>query len=88
MRKHRWIIAPAFVALVAVAPLAAADDSSPAATQDQDGIAYKFKDDPLQASGLGPLGASCPVLRRAARATLIRPRTAFVMELLKSVEHL
>jgi hypothetical protein len=88
MRKHRWIVAPAFVALVAVAPAAAADDPPAAAAQNEDGIAYKFRDDPLQASGLGPLGASIPVLRRAARATLIRPRTAFVIELLKSVEHL
>jgi hypothetical protein len=88
MRKHRWIIAPAFVALVAVAPAAAADDSPPAAPQNQDGYAYKFRDDPLQAAGLEPLGARILVSRGAARETLIRPRTAFVIELLKSVEHL
>jgi hypothetical protein len=54
----------------------------------EDGYTYKFNDDPLQAGGLGPLGARISVARSAVRATLIRPRTAFVVELLKSVEHL
>ena len=52
------------------------------------GYLVNFDDDPLEAGGLGPIGARIPVMVRAARATLIRPRTAFVAELLKSVEHL
>jgi len=88
MRKTRWIVLPALVALAAAAPSAAADDSAPVAQNNEGGYVYNFKDDPLQAAGLGPLGAWIPVARKAARATLIRPRTAFVVELLKSVEHL
>jgi hypothetical protein len=88
MRKIGWIVLPALVALVAVAPSAAADDSAPVARNNEGGYMYNFRDDPLQAGGLEPLGARIPVLRGAARATLIRPRTAFVVELLKSVEHL
>jgi len=52
------------------------------------GYRVNFDDDPLEAGGLGPIGARIPVMARASRATLIRPRTAFVAELLKSVEHL
>jgi hypothetical protein len=52
------------------------------------GYRVNFDDDPLAAEGLGPLGARIAVMERASRATLIRPRTAFVAELLKSVEHL
>jgi hypothetical protein len=88
MRKHRWIGVSAFLVLVFAAPLAAADDSTPAATKDPQGYQYNFGDDPLQAAGLEPLGARIRVASRAARATLIRPRTAFVLELLKSVEHI
>lgn len=87
MRKTRWTILPALAILAAVAPSASADDSPPASKTAEEGHAYKFKDDPLQAAGLGPLGARIPVARSAVRATLIRPRTAFVVELLKSVEH-
>jgi hypothetical protein len=47
-----------------------------------------FDDDPLQAGGLGPIGARIAIMTRAARATLIRPRTAFVVELVKTVEQL
>ena len=88
MRKHRWIALSAFVALAAAASPAAAQDSVPAATKNEAGYVYNFQDDPLQATGLETLGARIPVLRGAARATLIRPRTAFVVELLKSVEKL
>jgi hypothetical protein len=52
------------------------------------GYRVNFDDDPLEADGLGPIGARIAVMARASRATLIRPRTAFVAELLKSVEHL
>ena len=52
------------------------------------GYRVNFDDDPLTAEGLGPIGARIAVMQRASRATLIRPRTAFVAELLKSVEHL
>ena len=53
-----------------------------------DGYQYVFTDDPLAAGLFGANEARIVVRPGAARATLIRPRTAFVIELLKSVESL
>jgi hypothetical protein len=53
-----------------------------------DGYGYDFDDDPLNAGGFGPNDATIRVRPRAARTTLIRPRTTFVPEMLKSVENL
>ena len=53
-----------------------------------DGYGYTFEDDPLNAGGFGPNDATIRVRPRAARTTLIRPRTSFVPEMLKSVENL
>lgn len=55
---------------------------------DGDGYGYDFDDDPLNAGGFGPNDATIRVRPRAARTTLIRPRTTFVPEMLKSVENL
>jgi hypothetical protein len=49
---------------------------------------YKFEDDPLSAGGFGPGDARIIVRPAAARTTLIRPRTSFVPEMLKSVENI
>ena len=54
--------------------------------KDSGGYGYEFDDDPLNAGGFGPNDSLIKVRPRAARATLIRPRTSFVPELLKSVE--
>ena len=53
-----------------------------------DGYGYEFDDDPLAAGGFGPNDATIRVRPKAARTTLIRPRTSFVPEMLKSVENL
>lgn len=53
-----------------------------------DGYGYTFDDDPLAAGGFGPADATIRVRPRAARTTLIRPRTSFVPEMLKSVENI
>lgn len=53
-----------------------------------DGYGYTFDDDPLNAGGFGPNDATIRVRPRAARTTLIRPRTSFVPEMLKSVENI
>ena len=53
-----------------------------------EGYGYSFDDDPLNAGGFGPNDATIRVRARAARTTLIRPRTSFVPEMLKSVENL
>jgi hypothetical protein len=55
---------------------------------DKEGYGYEFDDDPLSAGGFGPNDATIRVRPRAARTTLIRPRTSFVPEMLKSVENL
>jgi hypothetical protein len=59
-----------------------------AAGGDGEGYGYEFEDDPLNAGGFGPNDATIKVRPRAARTTLIRPRTSFVTEMLKSVENI
>jgi len=49
---------------------------------------YKFSDDPLSAGGFGPADATIRVRPGPVRTTLIRPRTSFVPEMLKSVENI
>lgn len=72
----------------AYAQPAPTEDASYRTAATSSGYRVNFDDDPLEAGGLGPIGARIPVMARASHATLIRPRTAFVVELLKSVEHL
>ncbi|MGH7280922.1 MAG: hypothetical protein ACRELY_05310 [Polyangiaceae bacterium] len=55
---------------------------------DKDGYGYEFSDDPLSAGGFGPNDATIRVRPGPVRSTLIRPRTSFVPEMLKSVENL
>jgi hypothetical protein len=53
-----------------------------------DGYGYEFDDDPLAAAGFGPNDSRIRVRKAATRSTLIKPRTQFINELLKSVENL
>jgi hypothetical protein len=53
-----------------------------------EGYGYEFADDPLSAGGFGPNDATIRVRPGPVRRTLIRPRTSFVPEMLKSVENL
>ncbi len=77
------------VGLVMVLALAAAAAPAVAMAQDDgEGYGYEFEDDPLNAGGFGPNDATIRVRPAAARTTLIRPRTTFVPEMLKSVENL
>jgi hypothetical protein len=55
---------------------------------DKEGYGYEFDDDPLAAGGFGPSDATIKVRPKAARTTLIRPRTHFIPEMLKSVENI
>lgn len=57
-------------------------------TSDKEGYGYEFSDDPLAAGGFGPNDATIRVRPGPVRTTLIRPRTSFVPEMLKSVENL
>jgi hypothetical protein len=69
---------------------ALAQDAAPAAGGDKggEGYGYEFDDDPLSAGGFGPNDATIKVRPKAARTTLIRPRTHFIPEMLKSVENI
>ena len=80
-RNFKILVALVAVSLVTVAPAAMAQDEG-------DGYGYEFEDDPLNAGGFGPNDATIRVRPKAARTTLIRPRTTFVPEMLKSVENL
>lgn len=71
------------LSLMLAAPVSLAQDE-----EGGEGYGYEFDDDPLNAGGFGPNDATIRVRPRAARSTLIRPRTSFVPEMLKSVENL
>ena len=71
---------------VALAPSAFAQDVKE--STGSDGYGYEFEDDPLAAGGFGPNDSRIRVRRGAQRSTLIKPRTQFIDELLKSVENL
>ena len=83
--KSSKIVAIAIgVAAFALSSAAMAQD----AKEKGEGYGYEFSDDPLNAGGFGPNDATIKVRPRAARTTLIRPRTTFVPEMLKSVENI
>jgi len=76
------------IGLVAMAVSTAASAQATKESKSDDGYGYTFDDDPLNAGGFGPNDATIRVRARAARTTLIRPRTSFVPEMLKSVENI
>jgi hypothetical protein len=82
------------IAAFALAPVAHAQGAGAAGaakvkeSKSDEGYGYTFDDDPLNAGGFGPNDATIRVRPRAARTTLIRPRTSFVPEMLKSVENI
>lgn len=81
-------VVAAGVTLLMAVPAFAQDAGAKAGGGDGDGYGYEFEDDPLNAGGFGPNDATIKVRPRAARTTLIRPRTSFVTEMLKSVENI
>jgi hypothetical protein len=78
--------------VVAVSMLAFASEAfaqaAKAGGKKDEGYGYEFSDDPLNAGGFGPNDATIRVRPGPVRTTLIRPRTSFVPEMLKSVENL
>ena len=75
-------------ACVLVSNLAFADGTGYVETQtgkDQD---ITFKDDPLAAGGFGPKDIRILVMPKPPRVMLLRARTQFVTEMLKSVENM
>jgi hypothetical protein len=87
-RKQRRVLVVGSVglAMLWLGGVAGAQETKESKTDD--GYGYSFDDDPLNAGGFGPNDATIRVRARAARTTLIRPRTSFVPEMLKSVENL
>jgi hypothetical protein len=76
-------------AALAQAPKAAGAPAAAGGAGGKDeGYGYEFSDDPLSAGGFGPNDATIRVRPGPVRTTLIRPRTSFVPEMLKSVENL
>ncbi len=57
-------------------------------TNSDEGYGYDFGDDLLEAGGVGANAALIRVIKPQVRRTLIRPRTNFVPEMLKSVEQI
>jgi hypothetical protein len=101
MRTNKWMLGGLVAAtLVLLSVPALAQDAppapgggggTPAATPAAGGTGdygYKFEDDPLSAGGFGPADATIRVRPGPVRTTLIRPRTSFVPEMLKSVENI
>jgi len=93
-RTSKWLVSGlATVALVLLVVPSFAQDA-PAGAGDSRGSSgsgdygYKFEDDPLSAGGFGPADATIRVRPGPVRTTLIRPRTSFVPEMLKSVENI
>jgi hypothetical protein len=83
-RSTRWGTAlVAAVSVMLIGSVAFAEDK-----KKDDGYGYEFSDDPLNAGGFGPNDATIRVRPGPVRTTLIRPRTSFVPEMLKSVENL
>src|SRR5512146_831810 len=78
--------------VITLSGIAAAQDKGAAAPKaaggKEDAYGYEFSDDPLSAGGFGPNDATIRVRPGPVRTTLIRPRTSFVPEMLKSVENL
>ena len=85
--KHLKLAAGFAVASFFVAPALFAQEVTETKEESGD-YGYSFDDDPLNAGGFGPNDSTIKVRARAARTTLIRPRTSFVPEMLKSVENI
>ncbi len=84
-RSTRWgAVAMATLGVLLFATEALAQGKS----KKDEGYGYDFSDDPLNAGGFGPNDATIRVRPGPVRTTLIRPRTSFVPEMLKSVENL
>lgn len=81
----RYVLISSILAacILLFAPTAQAEETK--TTNTKEGYGYEFEDDPLAAGGFGPNDTRIRVRRGAQRATLIRPRTNFIPELLKSV---
>jgi hypothetical protein len=88
-RSTRWgAVALALLGVLLFSAEAFAQPKAGGGGKKEEGYGYEFSDDPLNAGGFGPNDATIRVRSGPVRTTLIRPRTSFVPEMLKSVENL
>jgi hypothetical protein len=89
-QTNKWLLGGLAAAVLVLTSTASfAQDATPSAGAGTSGdYGYKFEDDPLSAGGFGPADATIRVRPGPVRTTLIRPRTSFVPEMLKSVENI
>jgi hypothetical protein len=94
MVRHRWLVGALLLGALGVTTAAEAQQrpgagrAAAAGAKKDEGYQYEFTDDPLAAGGLSPNDATIRVRPGPVRSTLIKPRTSFVPEMLKSVENL
>ncbi len=88
MQRHRSCGFLFAVALAASSSTAAAEKPKEPRPARVDEYGYTFTDESLLAGATGVLGMPVTIRIPPLRVTLIRPRTSFVVELLKSVENL
>ncbi len=88
MKASRIAVGALFGVGIMFASTVAFAQSTKAVDGDDDSYGYEFGDDPLSAGGFGPNDATIRVRSGPVRRTLIRPRTSFVPEMLKSVEEI
>lgn len=74
--------------LLCLVPAVALAEPKPTSRAVEPNTIYEFGDDALLGGMIDANAARITVRPRAARSTLVRPRTHFVPELLKSVESL
>jgi hypothetical protein len=87
-RASKFVMGAFIVASLSTLAGASLAQDKPKASDGKEGYGYEFSDDPLSAGGFGPNDATIKVRPGPVRTTLIRPRTSFVPEMLKSVENL
>jgi hypothetical protein len=76
------------IAILLCSQISFAKDEFKVKNVQKDSYEYEFEDDPLASTGFGPNDSRIRVRKGAQRATLIKPRTKFVKEIIKSVEDL
>ena len=86
MRKYLVSAAVVGVLVLGSTAASARERKKVETTEETEGYGYNFDDDLVGAGFTGPQSALIKVRQGAVRRTLIRPRTHFVPELLKSIE--
>ena len=84
----KFLVSAAVVSAIVLGSTAAMADTKKnvETTEEGDNYGYKFEDDLLGAGVMGVQNGMIKVRQGIVRRTLIRPRTHFVPELLKSIE--